>query len=144
MLRARGSSCHSSLRHIGGHSVVGSDNTALAFYADDEVVLVDCSGSPYQKILKAGLDPMKVSALIVTHGTWTTSTAAVAGPQPGAGRPANTLHLYALPETMQSSGVPEPLSPGRQHALSDPDPRDPHKEGHESCGRRASGSCPPR
>jgi ribonuclease Z len=43
------------------------DNTALAFYSPDEVVLVDCPGSPYQKILKAELDPMKVSALIVTH-----------------------------------------------------------------------------
>jgi len=43
------------------------DNTALAFYSADEVVLVDCSGSPYQKTLKAGLDPMRVSSLIVTH-----------------------------------------------------------------------------
>jgi len=43
------------------------DNTALVFYTADEAVLVDCPGSPYQKILKAGLSPATVSAVIVTH-----------------------------------------------------------------------------
>ncbi len=43
------------------------DNTALAFYSAREIVLIDCSGSPYQRIVKAGLDPGRVSCLVVTH-----------------------------------------------------------------------------
>ena len=78
------------------------DNTALAFYSKDEVVLVDCSGSPYQKILKAGLDPVRVSALIVTHRhvDHVYGIPALAHNMGLAGRRA-TLHVYALPETMR-------------------------------------------
>src|SRR5512147_955077 len=77
------------------------DNTALAFYADDEVALVDCSGSPYQKILKAGLDPMRVSSLIVTHRhvDHLYGLPSLAHNMGLAGR-RTTLHVYALPETM--------------------------------------------
>lgn len=79
------------------------DNTALAFYSAEEVVLVDCSGSPYQKILKAGLDPMKVSSLIVTHRhvDHVYGIPSLAHNMGLAGRHA-TLHVYALPETMPS------------------------------------------
>jgi ribonuclease Z len=77
------------------------DNTALAFYTAEDVVLVDCSGSPYQKILKAGLDPMRVSSLIVTHRhvdhlyglPSLTHNMGLAGRR-------TTLHVFALPETM--------------------------------------------
>jgi ribonuclease Z len=77
------------------------DNTALAFYSPDEVVLVDCSGSPYQKILSAGLDPMRVSSLIVTHRhvDHLYGVPSLAHNMGLAGRRA-TLHVYALPETM--------------------------------------------
>jgi len=77
------------------------DNTALAFYSPDEVVLVDCPGSPYQKILKAGLDPMKVSALIVTHrhADHVYGLPSLAHSMGLAGR-RTTLHVYALAETM--------------------------------------------
>jgi ribonuclease Z len=77
------------------------DNTALAFYSSEEVVLVDCSGSPYQKILKAGLDPMKVSSLIVTHrhADHVYGLPSLAHNLGLAGR-RQTLHVYALPETM--------------------------------------------
>ena len=79
------------------------DNTALAFYSAEEVVLVDCSGSPYQKILKAGLDPMKVSSLIVTHRhvDHVYGIPSLAHNMGLAGRHA-TLHVYALAETMPS------------------------------------------
>jgi len=78
------------------------DNTALAFYSSDEVVLVDCSGSPYQKILKGGLDPMRVSSLIVTHRhvDHLYGIPSLAHNMGLAGRRA-TLHVYALPETMR-------------------------------------------
>ena len=77
------------------------DNTALAFYSSDEVVLVDCSGSPYQKILKGGLDPTRVSSLIVTHRhvDHLYGLPSLAHNMGLAGRRA-TLHVYALPETM--------------------------------------------
>ncbi len=78
------------------------DNTALAFYSKDEVVLVDCSGSPYQKILKAGLDPMRVSSLIVTHRhvDHVYGIPSLAHNMGLAGR-RTTLHVYALAETMK-------------------------------------------
>lgn len=79
------------------------DNTALAFYSGEEAVLVDCSGSPYQKILKAGLDPMKVSCLIVTHRhvDHVYGIPSLAHNMGLAGRNA-TLHIHALGETMPS------------------------------------------
>ena len=78
------------------------DNTALAFYAADEVVLVDCSGSPYQKLLRAGLDPMRVSSLIVTHRhvDHVYGIPSLAHTLGLAGRRA-PLSVYALAETMQ-------------------------------------------
>ena len=78
------------------------DNTALAFYSKDEVVLVDCPGSPYQKMLKASLDPMKVSSLIVTHRhvDHVYGIPSLAHNMGLAGRRA-TLQVYALPETMK-------------------------------------------
>ena len=77
------------------------DNTALAFYSADEVVLVDCSGSPYQKILKAGLDPLRVSSLIVTHRhvDHLYGLPSLAHNMGLAGR-RTTLHVYALAATM--------------------------------------------
>ncbi len=76
------------------------DNTALVFYSADEAVLVDCPGSPYQKILKAGLDPMRVSSLIVTHRhvDHIYGVPSLAHNMGLAGRKA-TLHVYALAET---------------------------------------------
>jgi ribonuclease Z len=78
------------------------DNTALVFYSQDEAVLVDCSGSPYQKILKAGLDPMRVSSLIVTHRhvDHVYGIPSLAHNMGLAGR-RTTLHVYALAETME-------------------------------------------
>jgi len=78
------------------------DNTALAFYSPEDVVLVDCSGSPYQKILKAGLDPMRVSSLIITHRhvDHVYGIPSLAHNMGLAGR-RTTLHVYALAETMK-------------------------------------------
>jgi ribonuclease Z len=43
------------------------DSTALVFVGDDEVVLVDCGGSPLQKLLLAGVDPARLALVIITH-----------------------------------------------------------------------------
>jgi ribonuclease Z len=77
------------------------DNTALAFYSPEDVILVDCPGSPYQKILKAGLDPMRVSSLIVTHRhvDHLYGIPSLAHNMGLAGR-HSTLHVYALAESM--------------------------------------------
>jgi ribonuclease Z len=79
----------------------GRDNTALAFYSADDVILVDCSGSPYQKVLKAGLDPMQVSSVIVTHRhvDHLYGIPSLAHNMGLAGR-TTPLHVYALRETM--------------------------------------------
>jgi ribonuclease Z len=73
------------------------DNTALAFYSPEDVVLVDCSGSPFQKILKAGLDPMRVSSLVVTH--------------------RHVDHLYGLPSLAHNMGLAGRKTPLRVYAL---------------------------
>lgn len=41
--------------------------TMLAFAASDSIVLVDCGGDAFQRLLVCGLDPGKITALIVTH-----------------------------------------------------------------------------
>jgi ribonuclease Z len=43
------------------------DNTALACHLDDAVVLVDCPGSPAAKLRRAGLDPLRLAAVVITH-----------------------------------------------------------------------------
>jgi ribonuclease Z len=43
------------------------DTTALVFAADEEAVLVDCGGSPLQKLLRAGVDPATLVRVIITH-----------------------------------------------------------------------------
>jgi ribonuclease Z len=43
------------------------DNTFLAFESQRDVLLLDCAGSPYQKLLKAGLNPERLKGVILTH-----------------------------------------------------------------------------
>jgi ribonuclease Z len=78
------------------------DNTALAVYTTDHIVLVDCSGSPYQRILHAGLDPSKVAALVVTHAhpDHIFGLPSLAHNLGLAGRRA-PLDIYGLAETMK-------------------------------------------
>ncbi len=46
---------------------VERDTTSLVFVGQDESVLVDCGGSPIQKLLHAKVDPMSVARVIITH-----------------------------------------------------------------------------
>ncbi len=44
------------------------DTTSLAFWEDaGPVVLVDCGGSPVQRLARLGLDPQALSHVVVTH-----------------------------------------------------------------------------
>jgi ribonuclease Z len=48
-------------------SSASRDNTFFAFDSPRGVLLIDCAGSPYQKLLRAGLDPIRLEGIIATH-----------------------------------------------------------------------------
>ena len=39
----------------------------MLFVADDDAVLVDCGGSPAQKLLRAGIEPLALTRVVITH-----------------------------------------------------------------------------
>jgi len=43
------------------------DTTSILFVAGDDAVLVDCGGSPAQKLMLAGTDPRALSRMVITH-----------------------------------------------------------------------------
>jgi len=43
------------------------DTTSLVFVGGHEAVLVDCGGSPAQKLMLAGTDPLALSRVVITH-----------------------------------------------------------------------------
>jgi ribonuclease Z len=43
------------------------DNTSLALRMDETAVLIDTPGSVTAKLLRAGIDPMRLSAVVITH-----------------------------------------------------------------------------
>lgn len=59
-----------------------SGNTSLLLRERGRCLLVDCSGSPVQAIIRAGGDPMALDAVILTH--------------------AHTDHVYALPSLIHN------------------------------------------
>jgi ribonuclease Z len=46
---------------------LGRDTTSLVFVARDAVILVDCGGSPVQKLRAAAVDPRALTHVIITH-----------------------------------------------------------------------------
>lgn len=45
----------------------GRDNTSLAVSAPGGLWLIDCGGSAYQKLLRLGLDPLRLRGVFLTH-----------------------------------------------------------------------------
>ena len=43
------------------------DTTSLVFVGPRDAVLVDCGGSPAQKLMLAGTDPLALSRVVITH-----------------------------------------------------------------------------
>ena len=43
------------------------DTTSLVFVGERDAVLVDCGGSPAQKLMLAGTDPRALSRVVITH-----------------------------------------------------------------------------
>jgi ribonuclease Z len=68
------------------------DTTALVVRAGGTVCLVDVGGSPVQKLRRLGLDPLELSAVVVTH--------------------THPDHVYGLPALVQSLMIL-----GRRHPL---------------------------
>lgn len=64
---------------------LGRDNTSLVFVGAGEAVLVDCGGSPIQKLLLAAVDPLTVSRVIITH--------------------LHVDHAYGLPSLVRNQGL---------------------------------------
>jgi ribonuclease Z len=58
------------------------DSTALVFVGAHDVVLVDCGGSPLQKLLLSGVDPRHLVLVVITH--------------------LHPDHAYGLPSLVQS------------------------------------------
>lgn len=77
---------------LGSGGAVGTaerDNTALALDFGGEVVLVDCPGAVIPKMKRAGLDPLRIRALFVTH--------------------VHPDHIYGLPSLIHSLFLDEGL-----------------------------------
>lgn len=73
---------------LGTSNAVSSnkmDHTCLAVKGSASQLLIECPGSPVQKLLKAGFDPMKVNTLIITH--------------------RHPDHIYGLPSFIQTLGL---------------------------------------
>lgn len=87
------------------------DNTALLIELSGTPLLVDFPGSPSQKILRAGVDPLRVTLAVLTH--------------------RHVDHAYGLPSLLHQAwarlkwGDPSNLPPeAREHALDILGPRD--------------------
>lgn len=46
---------------------LSQENTHFAVVGESGAILIDCSGSPYPRLIRAGVDPSTLSALILTH-----------------------------------------------------------------------------
>ncbi len=73
----------------GAVGTVERDNTSLAFDLGGDIVLVDCPGAVIPKMRRAGLDPLRIRALFVTH--------------------VHPDHIYGLPSLIHSLFLDEGL-----------------------------------
>lgn len=60
------------------------ENSCYAWQSDAGLLLLDCGGSPYRRLLKYGLDPLHIRAIFISHNH----------PDHLMGLPALLLHLF--------------------------------------------------
>jgi len=61
---------HDALIVLGSGTAVQTadrDNTAFAFQMNESAILIDCPGSAVLKLLRAGIDPRRLDAVVITH-----------------------------------------------------------------------------
>ncbi len=46
---------------------IEQENTFMVLLGRDQMILIDCGGSPYRRLLQAGLDPARLAAIVLTH-----------------------------------------------------------------------------
>ncbi len=46
---------------------ITQDNSSLLVESNDVLLMVDCSGAPYRKLLRIGVDPVKLKHILITH-----------------------------------------------------------------------------
>ncbi len=81
------------LGYMASIQAKGISNTSFALQAQEQAILVDLSGSPCSSLLSAGIDPMSVQLVVLTH--------------------AHIDHIYALPSfiaELRILGREEPLT----------------------------------
>ena len=67
------------------------ENSCYAWQNDAGLVLLDCGGSPYRRLLKYGLDPLQLRAIFISHNH----------PDHLMGLPALLLHLWLAQHRQQ-------------------------------------------
>ncbi len=77
-------------------------NTSLALVASPgaPITLIDCGGDPYRNMLRLGIDPARVSDIIITH--------------------AHIDHIGGLPSLIESYRIIDRTAPLRVHAIAHP------------------------
>lgn len=81
---------------------ITQDNSSLLIESGDVFLMIDCSGSPYRKLLRLGLDPLKLQHVLITHHhiDHISGLPSLIECLWIKGR-TEPLHIYALPEAMR-------------------------------------------
>lgn len=81
---------------------IDQDNSSLLIESNEVLLMIDCSGSPYRKLLRIGVDPAKLQHILITHHhiDHISGLPSLVECLWIAGR-SEPLHIYALPAAMR-------------------------------------------